>query len=212
MPTDFVTTIDILRHGQTQADEILRGRIDVPLSSIGYQQMQLRLAPFISSSTTNPVVPWQQIISSPLQRCAQFSHDLARQYSSAIDIDPGFLEMDFGDWDGRPLEELKNEDPDLFQRVWSQPHKYNPPNGESFQQFSQRIHTAWGSLLSQYSGKHILLVCHGGVIRALLAHVMQTPLTALSRIEVPYACLSRVKVYYQQDQEPWPQLVFHNHH
>ncbi|MCP3906616.1 MAG: histidine phosphatase family protein [Oceanicoccus sp.] len=206
--TDFqTTTIDILRHGQTVADDILRGRIDVPLSDNGYQQMQDRLNPLI-----DPSAPWQQIITSPLQRCAAFADDINQQHGTPVTINEGFLEMDFGDWDGKSFEELKANDPVLFSKIWRQPHRYSPPNGEPFTDFSARIGSAWEGLIKQHGGKHILLICHGGVIRALLGHIMETPLTALSRIEVPYACLSRVKVHHQQGKDHWPQLIFHNVH
>jgi alpha-ribazole phosphatase len=207
MSNTLITTIDLLRHGQTQADDILRGRIDVPLSDHGYQQMLDRVAHYIS-----PALPWQRLISSPLQRCAKFAEDLSRQHGAPISIDPGFLEMDFGDWDGRSFEELRGEDPVLFKKIWREPQHYSPPNGESFATFSARITKAWEQLLEHYCGEHILLVCHGGVIRALLGHIMQTPLTALSRIDVPYACLSRIKVYHHAGQDHWPELVFHNPH
>ncbi|MEE8057406.1 MAG: histidine phosphatase family protein [Pseudomonadales bacterium] len=205
MSSNPVTTIDLLRHGQTQADDILRGRIDVPLSENGYQQMQDRVAPYI-----NPEFPWQQIITSPLQRCAQFANNLAEQHRSPINVHEGFLEIDFGDWDGRSFDELKAEDAELFSKIWIEPHKYRPPNGETFQAFSSRINTAWQGILQQHCGKHILLICHGGVIRALLSNIMQTPLTSLSRIDVPYACLSRIRVHHHLGQSDWPQLIFHN--
>lgn len=207
MPDDYsVTTIDLLRHGQTIADDILRGRIDVPLSDNGYQQMQDRVAPY-----TVEDFPWQQLISSPLQRCSRFTRELSDQHGSPLKIDDGFLEMDFGDWDGRSFDDLKAEDPELFKRIWREPHNYRPPNGETFEKFFARISEAWEGLLQQHQNEHVLLVCHGGVIRALLGNVMQTPLTALSRIEVPYACLSRIRVYHQDDSH-WPQLIFHNPH
>lgn len=205
--TPTITTIDLLRHGQTEADNILRGRIDVPLSAHGYLQMQQRIAPYI-----NPELPWQQLITSPLQRCAKFTEDLALQHDCDYHISDGFLEMDFGDWDGRPFTDIRAEDPELFSKVWQQPHRYHPPNGETFDVFSARISAAWNQLIEQYAGKHILLISHGGVIRALLGKVMQTPLTSLSRIEVPYACMSRIRIYQQPDSNDWPQLVFHNQH
>ncbi len=202
-----VTTIDLLRHGQTQADDILRGRIDVPLSENGYGQMQDRVAPYLK-----PKAPWHQVITSPLQRCAKFANDLSAQHGTPVNVNKGFLEMDFGDWDGRSFAELKAEDPVLFNKIWRQPDQYQPPGGESFPLFSARISAAWQAVLQQHSGEHILLICHGGVIRALLGHVMQTPLTSLSRIDVPYACLSRIKVHHQHGEKDWPQLIFHNPH
>ncbi len=202
-----ITTVDILRHGRTTADDILRGRIDVSLSDEGYQQMQDRLQPY-----ADPHPPWEAIITSPLQRCAQFARDLSEQHESPVSVDKNFLEMDFGDWDGRSFVELQAENPELFTNVWRQPHKYHPPNGETFQQFSSRITQAWRQLLEQYAGQHLLLICHGGVIRALLGEVLQIPPDAISRIEIPYASISRIKVYQQPGSEHWPQLVFHNPH
>jgi broad specificity phosphatase PhoE len=205
MPDTQVTTIDLLRHGQTQADDILRGRIDVPLSAEGYLQMQQRIEFCI-----DPQPPWQQLICSPLQRCAHFADDLSQQHGSPLSREPGFIEMDFGDWDGLPLDQLRADNPKLFDNVWRQPEHFTPPNGETLQQFTARIRAAWQALLKHYQGQHLLLVTHGGVIRALLAMVMQLPQTALSCMEVPFACMSRIKVYHRQDHPDWPQLVFHN--
>ena len=70
-----VTTIDLLRHGQTVADDILRGRIDVALSDNGYQQMQSSIAPHCDEH-----FPWQHVISSPLKRCAAFAEDITNQH------------------------------------------------------------------------------------------------------------------------------------
>jgi broad specificity phosphatase PhoE len=212
MTDTIVTTVDLLRHGRTTADDILRGRIDVPLSDEGYQQMQQRVASYLDTDQ-QPRAPWHNIVSSPLQRCAKFAGDLNQQHNIPITINDEFLEMDFGDWDGRDFAELKAQDPELFANIWRRPDKYQPPNGETFSGFSKRIGSAWHNLIEQHQGQHVLLVCHGGVIRALLGEIMQTPLTALSRIEVPYACLSRIRLYHQRgNPEPWPQLVFHNPH
>lgn len=207
MSDEPFTTIDLLRHGQTVADDILRGRIDVPLSDQGYQQMRDRVAPYMLDG-----LPWQQLISSPLQRCARFASDLGQEHGFPVKIDHGFLEMDFGDWDGRSFEDLRGENPELFARIWREPQKYSPPNGESFEEFVQRITAAWNQLLAEHQGQHVLLICHGGVIRALLTTIMQTPLTSLSRIEVPYACLSRVRVQHPPGEDHLPQLIFHNPH
>ncbi len=205
MSTPSFTTIDLLRHGQTVADDILRGRIDVPLSGDGYRQMRDRLQQLMVDKA-----PWQHLVTSPLQRCAQFAADLGEQHNLPVSIDDGFLEMDFGDWDGCRLEDLQAENPAVFASIWREPHKYAPPNGESFREFNDRICDAWDRLLDTHRGEHLLLICHGGVIRALFGSVMDSPITSLSRVEVPYACLTRVRIYHQPGQPCWPQLIFHN--
>lgn len=197
------TTIDILRHGRTTADDIFRGQVDTPLAEEGFQQMHASLAPYRDPS------PWQLVISSPLQRCLHFAETLSKEINSEVLTHRGFIEMDYGDWDGRPFKEVRAEDPELFNNVWQKPYDYAPPNGETFHDFYERVDTAWQQLVTDHQGKHMLLVCHGGVIRALLGKLMQSPLTALSRIDVPYASLSQIKIYHQPGRADWPQLSFH---
>ncbi len=197
------TVIDLLRHGRTTADNILRGHVDTPLSAEGYAQMQQSLASLQSAP------PWQKVICSPLQRCANFAHDIAASINCTAQTNHGFIEMDFGDWDGRCMTELSAEYPELYSKVWASPGEHDIPGAETFQQFSQRVHSAWRQLIDDSRGQHILLVTHNGVIRALLGQLLQAPLSALARIDVPYACLSRITVYHDDGHADWPQLTFH---
>lgn len=205
---ETTTTIDILRHGRTTKDDILRGRIDVPLSEEGYQQMQGRFDYCVAVNKGE--TPWDTLVTSPLQRCANFCRDKGEQNHIPVAINKGFLEIDFGDYDGKPSEEVYREHPNFFQQLRENPDNFRPPNGECFSDFQQRITDAWHALVVDNRGKHLLLACHGGVIRVLLMHVLNAPITMMSRVDVPYASLSRVKIYHRDGDEQWPQLVFLN--
>ena len=172
--------------------------------------MQDKLAFFIRHTEATQV-PWQRIISSPLSRCAWFGQQLAEQHQLPLKTDDGFKEIDFGDWDGKPIEQIRQQQTTLFTKMIREPGRYRPPNGESFLQFQARVEQSWQQLINDYRGQRILLICHGGVIRALIAAVMQTPLNTLSRIETPYACLSQICIHHHADEADWPQLIFHNH-
>jgi alpha-ribazole phosphatase/probable phosphoglycerate mutase len=63
----------------------------------------------------------------------------------------------------------------------------------------------WRELAERYSGRHVLVIAHGGTIRIILAHVLGIPSSRLFALEVPYAGLSRVRV-----TTDYAQLVFHN--
>jgi broad specificity phosphatase PhoE len=106
---------------------------------------------------------------------------------------------------------MQRQDPQFFNNVLRKPHQYHPPNSEGFEPFRQRIIKAWEQLLIRYSGQHVLLVCHGGVIRSLISHTMNTPLSALTRINVPFACLSQICIHHKTGEADWPQLMFHNY-
>ena len=84
-------TIDLLRHGQTERDNIFRGSTDDPLHELGWSQMQ----------TACGDDRWHRIVSSPLSRCRHFAEALAIQHGSEFDVDDRLSEYHFGDWDGK---------------------------------------------------------------------------------------------------------------
>ena len=195
-----LTTIDLLRHGKPEGGEIFRGRTDVALSAEGLEQMQ---------KATQGDEPWQQLISSPMQRCLSFAEQLAKQKALPVAVHQGFKELSFGDWDGKKISDVQQEDAQLLKNYWRDPFKHTPPNAEPVSDFSQRVEQALWQTIKQYQGQHLLLVSHGGVIRAILSHILLAEQMSLQRYDVPYASLSRIRVYHDNAGD-WPQLVFFN--
>ncbi len=205
MSTYRETIIDLLRHGEPVGGKLLRGSQDDPLTEEGWAQM---------NASVGDHRPWQQIISSPLRRCAEFSAQLADEDGSSNTKIPyteiaGFQEIAFGCWEGMSPEEVMAKYPGQLEDYWRDPTKFSPPDGETLDAFIQRISDHWLSLLSAYQGQHVLLVCHGGVIRAILNQILEMRLGALWRIEVPYANVSRIRVTHFDDYPSTANLVFH---
>ena len=73
----------------------------------------------------------------------------------------------------------------------------------------QRVESHWHGVLADHQGQHVLLVCHGGVIRAIINQILEMPLNALWRVEVPYANISRVRITHFDDFPATSNLVFH---
>jgi alpha-ribazole phosphatase len=183
-----VTTIHLLRHGACQGGEIYRGRTDVQLSSEGWQQMEQAIS---------AAPDWQRIITSPLLRCREFGEHCAARFNIPLQIDTALQEMDFGGWEGRLVQEVWQENPELVARFYDDPAAVTPPGGESCAEAQSRIVVAWHALLQQCAGDRLLLVCHGGVIRLLLAHLLAMPLAAVMRLYIPYASMAQVSVYHR---------------
>jgi alpha-ribazole phosphatase/probable phosphoglycerate mutase len=200
----LITTIDLIRHGEPAGGEMYRGTKDDPLSELGWQQMR--------DAVAKPAA-WDQIVSSPLLRCAEFARELAQQRDIPLAIEPEFREICFGDWEGQRPQQLTAADPQQLLNFWLNPVAHSPRNAEPFVQFNERIQQAWQSLLATYTGKHLLLVCHGGVIRALLSQLTDMPVENTFRWHVPYAAVSRIRIYTEQggdaDGRQVPTLVFH---
>ncbi len=201
-----VTTIDLLRHGECEDGQIFRGRTDSALTDTGWQQMQQAVDDLIEETTKTP---WQTIISSPLQRCALFSEQLASKHQLPLTIDSNLQEMDFGDWDGQLIDRVFEHNKDQIERFWQDPESYTPPNGEPLTEFKQRLQNTWVRLLEQHCGQHLLLVCHGGVIRTLIGELLHMPSHALPKLSVAYGGVTRIQIHHHEGRPDWPLLVFH---
>lgn len=193
------TIIDILRHGEPVGGSKYRGQLDDPLSEKGWQQMRDAVA------GRNE---WRQIVSSDLRRCADFAHKLGAERDLNVELDSGFREVGFGEWEGKSAEELLMEDNDAISAFWHNPIRNTPPGGEPLPEFQQRITTAWLDMLDRHAGKHLLLVGHAGMMRILLLHVLDLPLESFYRFDPRNASIVRIRIDSGRHGEQWPQLVF----
>ena len=194
---DVTTTVDLLRHGEPQGGRRFRGQTDDPLSERGWRQMWQ-----VVGDTT---VPWQHVVSSPLQRCSAFARELADRHRIPCTLEPDFKEIRFGIWEGLTPEQIQSREAENYRRYRDDPERYMPAGAESMAEFVARVTQAWGALLAAQRGRHILLVCHAGVIRAVLNSVLGITPKNLFRVQIGYASLSRFSV----DNDGPPTLVFH---
>lgn len=194
------TIIDLIRHGEPVGGQKLRGSLDDPLSELGWQQMQ---------QSVRHLQPWENIISSSLSRCHAFALELSLKLELPLLIQPQFQEINFGIWEGVSIKDLMQRQPDALRNYWQNPDDYAPEGSESMDDFLLRIHSAWDQLIDQSRGAHNLLVCHGGVIRAILMRVLSMPKSSMWNIDVPYASVSRLVYHHFPDGGMTAQLKFH---
>jgi len=181
--------LDFLRHGETELGGGLRGSLDDPLTETGWQQMNAAVVPGDA---------WQRIISSPLQRCARFAEQLAQQHKLPLEYQDNFRELHFGDWEGKHPSELMLTQADELGRFWADPYSFTPPAGEPLHDFAARIDTGLQALHQTYCGEHLLVICHAGVMRLLLARARGMKPAGLLQVVVGYAEL--IALHYDPQQ------------
>lgn len=195
------TSVDLLRHGEVAGGERLRGaRTDDPLTPQGRAALE-RVA--------RREGPWDLVATSPLARCEAFARALSQATGCELLVDARLREYDFGDWDGRPLEELWSQHGDALAAFLGDPDSVTPPGGETAAVFRARVRDAWHDLLGRATGQRALLVGHGGVLRQIVADALGMPGAAHAALEWPQAALSRLRL---RDDPPYPRstaLVFH---
>jgi alpha-ribazole phosphatase/probable phosphoglycerate mutase len=192
----MITTIDLLRHGEPLGGRRYRGQVDDPLSEKGWDDMWYAVS-------GEP--PWQNIISSPLRRCSEFAQALSNRTGIPLRHDERFKELGFGDWEGKSSEQIRALDAHSISRFYHDPIKYRPHGAEALEQFYQRVNSALNDSIIRHPGQHLLIVCHAGVIRAILTRVLSAPLKCMYRITIATASMSRL----QLDEEKPLTLVFH---
>lgn len=190
------TVVELMRHGEPVGGVRIRGQSDDPLSERGWQQMW---------QAVGEHAPWQEIVSSPLLRCSAFAEALAARQGLPLRIESRFREIGFGEWEGCVPDELARRDPERYPRFRDDPLHFMPPGAEPVTEFVARIHAAWQDLLAHCVGKRVLVVCHAGVIRAVIGAVLGAPPSHLFRVQVEYAGLTRIDVPPQRA----PQLIAH---
>ncbi len=202
-------TVDVIRHGEPEGGDILRGRIDPLLTDKGWQQM--RRATGLDSDPAHPRTPaWTHVISSPLKRCADFARFVAeRQNLAEADIDEAWQEFDYGDWDGMPIEQWRQVAAPQFAAFRDDLSALVPPNGEPWLDFRDRVLAAWQRFQAYPDGSHLLLVTHGGVLRVILPFVLGMPLNASFPLHIPFASFSRLHLRLSE-QGAQASLLFHN--
>ncbi len=152
---------------------------------------------------------WSRIVCSDLKRCHEFAAELADQRKIVLEADSRFREIHFGDWEGQLVSDIREQYPDEWRAFFSKPSQASTPNGEPMPVFHERIVPAISDWATRLKGEHVLVVVHGAVIRSIMVNWLNMPLDAITSLSVPYACLTRFKIFEQEGSEPWAQLVFH---
>lgn len=178
------TQIDLLRHGEPVGGARYRGQRDDALSEKGWRQMWGAVAGGHG---------WQQIVTSPMLRCNSFAQALGERLHLPVHEEPRFREVGFGEWEGRTRIELETLVPGQVARFLRDPVNSRPPGAEPLAEFTGRVQSGFVELLERFAGQSVLVVAHAGVIRAVMAYVLEVPPERMYRIHVANAGLSRIR-------------------
>ncbi|MDA3868398.1 MAG: histidine phosphatase family protein [Gammaproteobacteria bacterium] len=177
-----MTRIDLIRHGEPEGGRRYRGYgVNDPLTEKGWQQMWASI----------PETPdWEIIVSSPLARCLDFAQALAAKTGATCIVEEAMKEIGFGVWEGLTPEEILAQDSQALDHFYADPVHNRPEGAEDLDAFSQRVWQAYLAIAEAHKGKHILIVGHAGVARALTANVLNMSLDDVySKLSVEYAAI-----------------------
>jgi broad specificity phosphatase PhoE len=154
-----VTTILLARHGETDWNREGRwqGWADPPLNDTGREQAR-KLADQLRAT------PFDSVYSSDLRRAHETAEIVAEPHRVPVIADPGLREIDLGSWSGLTRAEADERFPGMER-----------PDGETRDEHLARVLHAVERIARGHVGERILLVSHGGTMRALRTHATDEP-------------------------------------
>jgi probable phosphoglycerate mutase len=157
-----VTTILLARHGETDwnSERRWQGHADRPLNEVGREQ-----ARELAETLTDRAI--DVVYSSDLLRAHETALIVGERLGLPVGVDSGLREVDVGDWSGRVHSEIEGLDPDGYRR-WREGGK-GWAGGESYEEMGERVVAAVLRLAARHPGETVLIVTHGGSIRACRA-------------------------------------------
>lgn len=170
--------IDLIRHVRVFGEPALYGSTDVSTIKTEHEHLLERLIEQHQAS------PYQSITSSPLIRCKHTAKELSKAIQLPLSITAGFQEMNFGDYDGVPFDDLafsseEAVNPTLnatvkdistkmveqgklsglswptLEAFFQAPGENTLANGESLADFNDRIVSAWQVFIEDLADKAI---------------------------------------------------------
>ena len=173
--------ISLLRHGRTRsnADGLLLGRADPPLDSLG--ERQARAAAIALPEVT-------RVLSSPLRRAMQTAEVVAAQHGCGVEHADRLIELDYGDWDERPLRDVAAAEWAHWQ---ASPH-WSPPGGESLVAVGSRVRSLLEEIAEEAAHSHLVLVTHVSPLKAAVAWALGVDDQAAWRMFVQPASISTI--------------------
>lgn len=164
MPT---TRILLARHGETEWNRLGRwqGHADPPLNDLGRRQAET-LAEQLAGDTVSAVY------SSDLRRARDTARIVAERIGVVVTEDRALREIDVGSWSGLTRDEVRERFPEGYARWLAGDIGHD---GETRDELARRVVPAVESIAHDHPDETVLVVSHGGVIRALRRHAAGDP-------------------------------------
>lgn len=166
-------TLVLVRHGHVEGihPERFRGQLDLPLTALGHEQAALT-AKYIADN-------WQVkgVYTSPLGRCKDTGTAIANAQGLSIEPLPELIDINYGKWQGRTREEVKESETEQFNAWMTQPQLTVIEGADTLQDVQARLVRALDNMWRHHPGETVVAVGHDSTNRVLLTLGLDMPLS-----------------------------------
>jgi probable phosphoglycerate mutase len=183
-----MTTLLLIRHGSTEAvgHALTGSTTDTPLSELGRKEAR-RLS--------QAMMPFglEAIATSPLRRTQETAQIIAQACGLLPKVVPNLTDVDFGQWAGRQLSELRNDEG--FRAFNRHRSHLRIPGGEHLVEVQARMVRECLALVEGHDGKTVAMVSHLDPLRLLLGVFLGMNLDFTDRIDLAPASLTGLQIH-----------------
>lgn len=185
----------IVRHGLTDFNRLKKyqGQHESNLEPIGIEQAEA------TAERVAAEYRLDAIYSSDLSRAVKTAEPFARRFSLPINKDAAFREVDVGEWTLQLIADVEKNYPEDIRSYRSAVGEFRFPGGESFEDTAKRAMDGLMKIAEKHDGETVLVVSHGGTIRAMICSLLGYPIKELSRVK-PVGNASITVVEYENGQ------------
>ncbi|ETI90466.1 histidine phosphatase family protein [Clostridium butyricum] len=189
------TTIMLIRHGETEWNILgkFQGSTDIPLSNEGIRQAFM-LKERLKSD-------FDYIFSSPLKRAYETAKILCDESGKHVSIAEEIREINFGKWEGLTVKGIAEKYPDIFNEWRNDKREGKFCGGDmSTLNASIRAKNCIMEIANKHKGKKIVIVAHGGIIKAGLIGIFEWDMSMYHKIALGNTCVNTIT--FNDDMKP----------
>ncbi len=162
-------------------------RIDMALSPLGLKQAE-------AAAVWLKDTKLAKIYASPMLRVQQTLAPTVKLHGLDPELMPGLREMDFGDWTGHRWDQVQS----IFGVSafdWLEIIEAGGiPNGEYIESLKSRVQECLVSIVNAHPYQKVAVFCHGGIIRVMIALLLELPLARMAHFNIEYGSISVVEI------------------
>lgn len=196
-----LTTLVLVRHGRTaltESHKISGGDGDDPeLSAAGIGDAAAAASVIQQlgrDGRWKHIPPVTAVVASPMNRTRQTAEIIAAPLGIAVALNENLREIGFGDWDGLTNEQVAEKTPEAL-AAWQGSYTVAPPNGESLEDFDQRINRGRQQIVKEFSGKTVVVVAHVMPVRGFIKWALDAGESAYWRPQVAPCSITIIRVW-----------------
>ena len=179
--------IILIRHGNTALNEkkTFRGHIDIPLDDTGIEQAE-KTGKFLKD------IGIEVIYSSPLSRAFTTAEIIQKHQDNKVEIikETGFMDLDFGEWEGKTYEEVSINYEEIYQKWIRSPFEVKIPGGGTLYEVQDKSWGALNEIIKKNTSRIICIISHRIINKVLILKMLDIGANGIWKINQDPCCIN----------------------